>query len=60
MQFDADEDGEPFYKPPAIAPTPLKPSNNQEDLKQRPSTAGAGEGETNQAAAAAATLEQEE
>lgn len=29
MQLDADEDGEPFFKPPAVAPAPLRPSNEQ-------------------------------
>lgn len=60
MQFDADEDGEPFFKPPAISPAPLKPSTDQEDSKQLSPSATPGEGETDQAAAAAATLEQEE
>jgi hypothetical protein len=60
MQFDADEDGEPFFKPPALAPAPLKPSNSQEESKQFPTSAISGEGETDQAAAAAATLEPEE
>lgn len=59
MQFDADEDGEPFFKPPAIAPAPLKPDETKEESKQRPSRAGPGEGETDQPAAAAAMVEQE-
>ena len=61
MQFDADEDGEPFFKPPAIASAPLKQPNDEQDgSKQRSLSTGLGEGETDQAAAAAATVEQEE
>lgn len=60
MQFDADEDGEPFFKPPAIAPAPLEPSADPEESKQVSSSAVSGEGETDHAAAAAATIEQEE
>ena len=29
MQLDTDEDGEPFFKPPAVASAPLRPSNEQ-------------------------------
>ncbi|KAL8952733.1 MAG: hypothetical protein Q9222_001382 [Ikaeria aurantiellina] len=53
MQLDADEDGEPFFKPPAISAAPLRP---KEDRVSEPSE------ESNPDAAAAATLtaEQEE
>ncbi|KAL9104215.1 MAG: hypothetical protein Q9163_000815 [Psora crenata] len=72
MQLDADEDGEPFFKPqPALSP-PI-PNNQQEarddgEQKERQSLQklqsedfdAAREGETAQAAAATATVEQEE
>ncbi|KAI4156179.1 MAG: hypothetical protein LQ341_000025 [Variospora aurantia] len=51
MQLDADEDGEPFFKPPAISAAPLKP---KEESGQRPSE------ESAQEAAATVTVEQEE
>lgn len=39
MQLDADEDGEPFFRPPTIAPASLRPSDEQtegeEHLKAR-------------------------
>ena len=68
MQLDADEDGEPFYKPPAISPAPIQHRNEQQPSDE-PSQGGqslsgetlqdAGEGETEQAAAATATTEHE-
>ena len=61
MQFDADEDGEPFFKPPAISSAPPIASDKQPaTAQQRPLSAGADIGSTDQAAAAAATAEQEE
>lgn len=38
MQLDADEDGEPFFKPPVLAPTPnpfLAPLDQQEQQQQQ-------------------------
>lgn len=37
MQLDADEDGEPFFRPPVIAPAPnpLKPRENQQPNQQQ-------------------------
>ena len=52
MQLDADEDGEPFFKPPAISAAPAKP---KEERVQEPSEAS-----TQEAAAATVTAEQEE
>lgn len=64
MQLDADEDGQPFYRPPLIAPAPL--------LTEPPAGAGAGERssqphpqlqqgvERGQEAAATATADQED
>ena len=67
MQLDADEDGEPFFKPPAIAPAPLRQRNDhpqgeeQQQAQQQSSTdLGPEQVETQQAIAAAATAEQEE
>lgn len=65
MQLDADEDGEPFYKPPAISPAPIQQRNDQqagEQQSQGQEQPGetSGDGETEQAAAAIATIEQEE
>ncbi|KAL8842666.1 MAG: hypothetical protein Q9170_000441 [Blastenia crenularia] len=51
MQLDADEDGEPFFKPPAISAAPVKPREER--------TQGSNEGST-QEAAATMTAEQEE
>ena len=63
MQLDADEDGEPFFKPPVISPAPIRQRDEQQSSdEQQPgegSQAGV-EGETEQAAAATATIEQEE
>lgn len=65
MQLDADEDGEPFFKPPVIAPAPIRQLDDQQSSDEQPhseQTPGEGprEGETEQAAAATATVEQEE
>ena len=70
MQLDADEDGEPFFKPqpPLSAPIPSgQPKRAEgpgggEQPQQRQSGADEGreEGETAQAAAATLTAEQEE
>lgn len=66
MQLDADEDGEPFFKPPAVASAPLRPSHEQhEDEEQhlaQPSTASEprDEGESERGAVAIDTTEQEE
>ncbi|KAI4217099.1 MAG: hypothetical protein LQ351_000408 [Letrouitia transgressa] len=53
MQLDADEDGEPFFKPSAVVPAAAKPKNEpvQQDKDQWQEEA---------AAAATATVEQEE
>lgn len=51
MQLDADEDGEPFFKPPAISAAPAKP---KEERVHGPSE------ESAQEVAATVTAEQEE
>ena len=33
MQLDADEDGEPFFKPPAVSSAPLRPTEEQPETK---------------------------
>lgn len=60
MQFDADEDGEPFFKPPAISPAPLKQQDEQKSIRQHPPDQHADEGGTVQEAAATATIEPED
>ena len=66
MQLDADEDGEPFFKPPAVAPAPLRPSDEQREGEEqyRAQRGNTGEpreqGESEQEAVAIATIEQEE
>lgn len=70
MQLDADEDGEPFFRPPIIAPSPLPPLNQQQQSQQQQEEESqsrnptivepGGEIERPQASAATATLEQEE
>ena len=35
MQLDADEDGEPFFKPPAVAAAPLQPSDEPPEGKEQ-------------------------
>ncbi len=54
MQLDAEEDGQPFYKPPVVAAPPTAPAPTAE-LSQKPPDSGTG-----QEAAATATVEQEE
>lgn len=60
MQFDADEDGEPFFKPPAVSPAPLRQQDEQHSTTKHPPEQGIDEGGTTQEAAATATIEQEE
>ncbi|KAG7009958.1 vacuolar protein sorting-associated protein vps5 [Physcia stellaris] len=60
MQFDADEDGEPFFKPPAVSPAPLKQQDDQQSTEQHSPEPSTEEGGTTQEAAATATIEQEE
>ncbi|KAK4696702.1 sorting nexin-1/2, partial [Lecanoromycetidae sp. Uapishka_2] len=66
MQLDADEDGEPFFKPPAIAPAPLRQHDDQQSDKEPPqqtlgeATQEPGKGETEEAAATPEITEQEE
>ena len=60
MQFDADEDGEPFFKPPAVSPAPLRQQDEQQITTKHPPEPGIDEGGTAQEAAATATIEQEE
>lgn len=64
MQLDADEDGEPFFKPPAVAPAPIRQRDDQQSSEEQPQQ-GSGEasqepaeGENRQAAAA--TIGQED
>jgi hypothetical protein len=72
MQLDADEDGEPFFKPPVLAPVPNPLLSHEQLQQQRPEgeqaraqgsptaePGGAGVA-SEQAAAALATVEQEE
>ena len=66
MQLDADEDGEPFFKPPAVGSAPLGQSEEQPEIKgqhraqpdNRSEPMEAGENELDVSATAAA--EQEE
>ncbi len=67
MQLDADEDGEPFFKPPIITPSPNPPlsqQQQQQDHESQPRNSAivepGGENERPHAAAATATLEQED
>ena len=66
MQLDADEDGEPFFKPPAIAPAPIRQRDGQQSSEEQQQQSHGepsqepGQNETRQAAAATATVEQEE
>lgn len=55
MQLDADEDGQPFYRPPLIAPAPLltAPAPTDEPQLQQG-------GESGQEAAAVATADLED
>lgn len=54
MQLDAEEDGQPFYKPPVVATPPTAPAPTA-GSSQKPPDSGTG-----QEAAATATVEQEE
>lgn len=57
MQLDADEDGEPFFRPPLITPSsPLIPPQHDSHNAEL----GGGENESPHVAAATATVEQEE
>ena len=56
MQLDADDDDEPFYKPPLSNPAPIPTNPPQKPRDQETAT----EGGTAQEAATAATIEQEE
>lgn len=65
MQLDADEDGEPFFKPPAIAPSPIHQRINdqggfEQQVGQQRDSEQTAEGRTQQATAATATVEAEE
>ena len=64
MQLDADEDGEPFFKPPAVASAPLRPSDEQpedkEQHRQSNEIESGEQGESEQGAAVLAAAEQEE
>lgn len=69
MQLDADEDGEPFFRPPIIAPSPLPSLNQQQPPQQQEEEPQSrnptivepgGENERPQVSAATATVEQEE
>lgn len=60
MQFDADEDGEPFFKPPAVSPAPLKQQDDQQSTKQHPPEQSTEQDGTIQEAAATATIDQED
>ena len=35
MQLDADEDGEPFFKPPTVASAPLRPSDEEHEGEEQ-------------------------
>lgn len=58
MQFDADEDGEPFFKP--VSPAPIGQQDAQHPTKQHLPESGTDQSGTSQEAAAIATVEQEE
>ncbi|KAF6240431.1 hypothetical protein HO173_001099 [Letharia columbiana] len=66
MQLDADEDGEPFFKPPTVAPAPLRPSDEQSEggqqhrAQQNITSESREDGEVEHGAAAIATTEQAE
>ena len=60
MQFDADEDGEPFFKPPAVSPAPIEQHDAQQPTKQHLPESGIDDSRTSQEAAAIATVEQDE
>lgn len=54
MQLDAEEDGQPSYKAPAMAAPPTAPAPTADSSQKPPDS------ETGQEAAATATVEQEE
>lgn len=64
MQLDADEDGEPFFKPPVVAPAPLQPSDEQPESEEQhrvqQSNTSEPREESESEAAAIPTAEQEE
>ena len=66
MQLDADEDGEPFFKPPAVASVPLRPRDEQPEgegqHRAQPSITSESkeEEESKQSTAAIAAAEQDE
>ena len=35
MQLDADEDGEPFFKPPTVSSAPLRPSDEEPEGEEQ-------------------------
>lgn len=57
MQLDADEDGEPFFKPQAITPAPIRPRDEQPEQRQGEPGPGV-ESEQGTAATARAELEE--
>ena len=65
MQLDADEDGEPFFKPPGITPAPIQQEGdrktaNEEQVEQQSRLERAPEqDQTQQAAAGTAQIEAE-
>ena len=60
MQLDADEDGEPFFKPQAINPAPIRQPHKGDQQGEPGNGPGTTGGEGQQGAAAVATAEQEE
>ncbi len=57
MQLDADEDGEPFFKPQAITPAPIQPRDEPSEQRQEEHGARV---ESQQETVATATAELEE
>ena len=62
MQLDADEDGQPFYRPPQIAPAPLltEPAAAAAEHSSQPDPQLHQGGQRGQEAAATATVDQED
>ena len=60
MQFDADEDGEPFFKPPIISTATSGGQDESQIAKQHPPEPDTGESATSQSSAAITTVEQDE
>jgi len=63
MQLDADEDGEPFFRPPAVTTAPIgkrddQPHINEQERQQRSSDEGADESQAGQVAPTTAVVEQ--